>query len=73
MLVDALEACGITQLGGEPRSTTWTPEQSLAVMDRFGIATAILSVPTTLPPEAAPQCLARENQPVRPRRRDTPV
>jgi 6-methylsalicylate decarboxylase len=48
-LVEALTASGVTQLGGEPLVTAWTPEQSLDFMDRFGIATAILSVPTTLP------------------------
>ena len=49
MLVDALQASGVTHLGGEPLATSWTPEQSVEFMEQFGIATAILSVPTTLP------------------------
>jgi predicted TIM-barrel fold metal-dependent hydrolase len=49
VLVAALKTSGITHPGGEPLVTTWTPEQSLDFMDRHGIATAILSVPATLP------------------------
>jgi 6-methylsalicylate decarboxylase len=49
VLVDALQGSGVTRLGGEPLVTTWTPGQSLDFMDRFGIATAMLSVPTALP------------------------
>lgn len=61
VLVDALKRSGVTQLGGEPLAATWTPEQSLDFMDRFGIATAILSVPTALPAAAGGRSrLARE-------------
>jgi predicted TIM-barrel fold metal-dependent hydrolase len=61
VLVDVLEASDVAQLGGEPLVTTWTPEQSLDFMDRHEIATAILSVPTTLPGDAdARRRVARE-------------
>jgi predicted TIM-barrel fold metal-dependent hydrolase len=61
VLVDALSAAGVTHVGGEPLNTTWTPQQSLDFMDRFGIATAILSAPTGLPAGAASRAtLARQ-------------
>jgi 6-methylsalicylate decarboxylase len=61
-LVAALEASGVSRVGGEVLATGWTPEQSLAFMDRHEIETAILSVPVPLPAADSEEriALARE-------------
>ncbi|HEY7018885.1 MAG TPA: amidohydrolase family protein [Gaiellaceae bacterium] len=47
-LVEALAAAGVEGAGGEQLPGAWTPEQSLDVMDRYGIGAAVLSVPVPL-------------------------
>ena len=62
VLLAALEASRLTRVGGEPVTTSWTPEQSLSFMGRHAIESAVLSVPTPLPTYdfAARVNLARE-------------
>jgi 6-methylsalicylate decarboxylase len=60
-LVDALNEHGVRTMGGEPLPA-WEPRVSLDIMDRWGIARAVLSVPIPLhflPSEAA-EALAGE-------------
>jgi predicted TIM-barrel fold metal-dependent hydrolase len=42
---DALTQCGKTTMGGRPFPPGWTAEGALALMDRIGIETALLSAP----------------------------
>jgi predicted TIM-barrel fold metal-dependent hydrolase len=52
-LVDALARAGIRDVGGQPLAA-WQPRDSLAIMDRYEIAAALLSVPVPLSvPDAA--------------------
>lgn len=43
--VEAIAKVGVTQAGGHPYPP-WKPEESLAVMDRYEIDTALLSIPS---------------------------
>jgi predicted TIM-barrel fold metal-dependent hydrolase len=47
-LMAALAAAGVERIGGEPAPRSWTPEESLRLMDRQGIDAAILSLPIPL-------------------------
>lgn len=47
-LMAALAAVGVDRIGGEPVPRSWTPEESLRLMDRQGIDAAILSSPVPL-------------------------
>jgi predicted TIM-barrel fold metal-dependent hydrolase len=42
---DALAQCGKTTMGGRPFPPGWTADGALALMDRIGIETALLSAP----------------------------
>lgn len=46
-LIDALAEVGVTHVGGQPLGAT-RPQDSLAVMDRYEVASALLSVPIPL-------------------------
>jgi predicted TIM-barrel fold metal-dependent hydrolase len=52
-LTTALRDAGVAQLGGERVPQSWSPEDSLRVMDRYDIDVAMLSVPAQLPIRAA--------------------
>src|SRR6185437_6327357 len=42
---DALAQCGKTTMGGRPFPPGWTAGKAAELMDRMGIATALLSAP----------------------------
>jgi predicted TIM-barrel fold metal-dependent hydrolase len=47
-LLAALSSAGVSRVGGEPVASSWTPERSLELMDRYDVGAAVLSVPVPL-------------------------
>jgi predicted TIM-barrel fold metal-dependent hydrolase len=60
-LVEALAQAGVRDVGGQPLAA-WEPRDSLAIMDRYEIATALLSVPVPLTVRDAPAVARAVNE-----------